>query len=349
MSGAHLVAVHAGVCLSPQSCVMAGLDTFWGSLADGIRQAAGEAVTFLFSWWAGTGSTPVDTAVVHTAQRFATVWIAVPVAVLAVLAVIVWTVGTGNPAWIRDLARGLLVFGVTAAGSIPMVSALQRWMDGLAEGLLAAVPTGDVGRRLIEDLTLPGVDSTQVAFWGLIVFLVSLVQYVLGVFRDGAVLILTVVLPVAAAGQFSRGSLLWLPKVTGWLLAFLMYKPAAALIYYVGFSLVGRSSDVRSLATGLCLMVTVVLALPALLRLVTFAVASPYPSGTALSGAATATGITTSIAQLTGRRGAATGAITAAPTGAAVPVAGAATAAVGAASAAKSAVSKTVTPKGSTP
>lgn len=350
MTAALTVAVPGAPCITPQACVMAVADTFWGGLADAIRTAAGQAVMFLFTWWTDTSSPSVDTAVVHTAQRFATAWIAAPVAVLAVLAVIVWTVGTGSPAWIRDLARGLLVFGVTAAGSIPIVAALQGWMDGLSDALLNAVPTGDVGRLLVDGLTLPGVDAVQVTFWSALLFLVSLVQYVMMLFRDGAVLVLTVVLPIAAAGQFNRGSLLWLPKVTGWLLAFLTFKPAAALIYFVGFSLISRSSDVGTIASGLCVMVAAVFALPALMRLVTFAVSSPHPGGAALSTLATAAGIGASVAQVSGRRGAATAAATPAANGAAVTAATLpAAAAAGAAAQARSTVSQAVTPKGSTP
>lgn len=160
-------------------------------------------------------------------------------------------------------------------------------------------------------------------------------------------LVLTVVLPVAAAGQFSRGSLLWLPKVTGWLLAFLTFKPAAALIYYLGFSLVSRSGDVQGVASGLCVMVAAVLAMPALLRLVTFAVSSPQPSGSVLSGLATGTGIAASIAQVGGRSAAAAPAA-AAPAGAAVAAAPAAVVAASASTAAKT-VSQAVSPKGTTP
>jgi len=177
-------------------------------------------------------------------------------------------------------------------------------------------------------------------------------------FRDGAVLVLTVVLPIAAAGQFSRGSVLWLPKVAGWLLAFLTFKPAAALIYFIGFSLVGQSSDISTVASGLCVMFTAVVALPALLRLVSFAASSPNPGGGAMSTIATGTGMAASVAQLAGRTGGSGGsaAAAAAPQGAAVagvaaaaPPAAAAVAAVGAASTTKKAAASAVTPKGSTP
>jgi hypothetical protein len=323
-----------GICVSPQGCLMDTLDTVWGGLADGIRAAAGEAITTLFGWWTTPSSTTVNSAVVQAAQRYTITWIAIPIAVLAVLAAVTWGAASPQGTWLRDVARGLLVFGVTAAGSIPIVAALQAWFEALASGLLGAVPTGDVGKRLIDLLSLPGVGPAQVTFWGALLFLVSLVQYLVMLFRDGAVLVLTAVLPVAAAGQFTRGSILWLPKVAGWLIAFLAFKPAAALVYYIGLSLLGQGNDVHALASGACVMVAAVLALPALLRLVTFAVTSPHLGSGGLSTVATLSGIAASAAQLATRTGVATGTTTAAqPQGAASSAASTsfpATAAIGA-------------------
>jgi hypothetical protein len=133
---------------------------------------------------------------------------------------------------------------------------------------------------------------------------------------------------LAAAGQFNRGSALWLPKVAGWLLAFIFVKPAAALIYYLGLSVIGKAEGLQALATGVCLMIAVIFALPAMLRLVTFAVtAAPMNSG-ALSGAATVSGIAASGAHVVASRHAqaASAPTSAAASSAVVPVGAAVTA-----------------------
>jgi hypothetical protein len=282
------------VCLTPTSCLTSVADTIWGGLADAVKEAAGQMITTLFGWWTTSPSIDLNAALVHTAQTYVTTWIAVPVAVLALLAAVGWGVLGGGLAWIADLVRGLLVFGIVAAGSIPLTSALQTWSTALAKGLLGAVPTRDVGGRFLVLLDLPGSSPLMGAFWGVVLFLVAAVQYLMMLFRDGAVLVLTVVLPLAAAGQFNRGSVLWLPKVAGWLLAFIFVKPAAALIYYLGLTLIGQADGIQALATGVCVMVASIFALPAMLRLVTFAVtAAPMGSG-ALAGAATVSGIAAS-------------------------------------------------------
>jgi hypothetical protein len=271
-------------------------------MADTLRQAAGEMITTLMGWWTTTPSTGVDTTVVHTAQRFVTSWLALPIAVIALMAVVGWGVASGSDQWIRDAVRGLLVFGIVATAAIPIVSALQAWSESLARGLLGAVPAKDVGARFQAMLDMPGSSPGIVIFFAALMFLVGVVQYLLMLFRDGAVVLLTVVIPVAAAGQFSRGSLLWLPKVSGWLLAFVFMKPGAALIYYVGLSLLGQATGVQAIATAICLMATAVLALPALLRLVTFAVEAAPVHTNVMATAATAAGVAASGAQLMTRR-----------------------------------------------
>ncbi len=327
------------ICLTPQDCVGDAVDSFWGGLADMVKTAAGQMVTTLFGWWTTTPALNLNTAVVHTTQNYVTAWIAVPVAVLAVLAAVGGGVLGGGTSWLADIPRGLIMFGVTAAGSIPVVAALQTWSTELAKGLLSAVPTKDVGDRITHLLDLPTASSLIVAFWASVLLLSAAIQYLMMLFRDGAILVLTAVLPLAAAGQFSRGSVFWLPKVTGWLLAFFFVMPAAALIYYLGLTLIGQANGVQALASGVCMMIAAIFALPAMLSLVTFAVnAAPMGSGAALGTLGTASSIGVAGAQMAGRSGQAA-ATTAVGAAAALP----AGAAIGAASSVSSAFTTSVT------
>ena len=73
--------------------------------------------------------------------------------------------------------------------------------------------------------------------------LVTLVQIILMIFREGAVVVLAGQLQLAAAGGFTRLTSGWLAKVTGWMLALIAYKPVAASIYAVAFALHGRRAS----------------------------------------------------------------------------------------------------------
>lgn len=347
------------LCFTPQGCMTQAVDSVWTGFAETIRTAAGQMVTTLFAWWTATPSMSVDAAVTHTAQRFVTSWLALPIAVVALVAVVGWGVASGSDTWVRDVVRGLFVFGVVAAGAVPIVSAVQAWSESLAQGLLGAIPFGDIGSRFEAILETPGMTPGMVSFWAALIFLAGAVQYVLMLFRDGVVLLLTVLLPVAAAGQFSRSSVLWLPKLAGWLAAFVFLKPAAALVYFVGLSLFGQVEGVQGMATAACLLVAALFALPALLRLVTFAVDSAPLHTNALSLGATVSGVAASGAQLITRSGGGgadaaagasgpTGATGAAGTTAASPVVAAGAAAVGAASNIPRTTSQAIDPMPST-
>ena len=60
----------------------------------------------------------------------------------------------------------------------------------------------------------------------------------------------------------------WFKKLWGWMFAWVLYAPAAALVYAAAFSLMDTSKDLTGVISGYMMIVLAVLALPALLRLI---------------------------------------------------------------------------------
>lgn len=128
---------------------------------------------------------------------------------------------------------------------------------------------------------------------GIIASLAAFVQIVLMVLRSGALVILAGVLPISAAATNTETGKNWFRRCIAWLVAFLLYKPAAAVVYAAAFQLVGsdifKNDDALvSILTGLMLMVMAVVALPALMRFVTplvSSVASGAAGGAMAAGA----------------------------------------------------------------
>ena len=108
--------------------------------------------------------------------------------------------------------------------------------------------------------------------------LAGLVQAVLMLFREGAVVILAGVVTLAAAGSFTNATRPWLARVLGWLLALICYKPAAALVYAAALALVGQGQDPRTVFVGLTMMILAIVALPVLMKFFT------WTTGAATSG-----------------------------------------------------------------
>lgn len=114
---------------------------------------------------------------------------------------------------------------------------------------------------------------------GLIASLAAIVQIVLMVLRSGALVILAGVLPISAAATNTEMGKTWFRRCIAWMVAFLLYKPAAAIVYGTAFQLVGsdvfKNDDALvSILVGLMLMIMAIVALPALMRFVTPLVSS---------------------------------------------------------------------------
>ncbi|MEU7802648.1 hypothetical protein AB0B10_25650 [Micromonospora arborensis] len=142
----------------------------------------------------------------------------------------------------------------------------------------------------LQSMLLPaaGITPLVTIFVGSLVFFVSAIQAILMIFREGSVVILAGTLQLAATGSITRATSQWLPKVTGWGVALIAFKPAAMTVYATGFILTGGNG--RNFLMGLAVLVLSVVALPAMMKFFTFttgAIASSGGSaGMAAAGAA---------------------------------------------------------------
>ena len=79
--------------------------------------------------------------------------------------------------------------------------------------------------------------------------------------RGGLLVILAGVLPITASFTNTQMGRQWFQKAIGWTLAFILYKPAAALIYAAAFRLTGSDAfgangvGIVSILTGMGLMI----------------------------------------------------------------------------------------------
>jgi type IV secretion system protein TrbL len=139
-----------------------------------------------------------------------------------------------------------------------------------------------------------------------------LVQVALIILRSALLVVLAGVWPVAAAASMTSAGAQWFRRLNGWVVALLLYKPAAAVCYAAAFQLLsgtnGGASSVMGQIEGVVLIILATLTLPALLRFVVPLVSSVG-------------GISTGEVMATGAAVAA-GAAVVATTGAAAPVGG---------------------------
>ncbi|QGN34002.1 hypothetical protein GJV80_15600 [Microlunatus sp. Gsoil 973] len=204
----------------------------------------------------------------------------------------------------RELVRSLLTLIVVAGAGVTIVNMLITAADSFSVWVI------DQGMRCGPEDSQCFVNSVKrilkisegdgtfdgtllMIIIGLVALLSDLIQIVLMVARSGMLVLLTGVLPIAAAATNTEMGKLWFKRCVSWLVAFLLYKPIASLIYAAAFKLVTNQlrteDELLSMLTGTMLMLLAVLALPALLRFVApmaSAASSGHASGAAVMMAA---------------------------------------------------------------
>ncbi len=197
---------------------------------------------------------------------------------------------------------GLATFTIQAAG---------RLADTFSADLMSTAHLGSGGwSAIISTTALAGAFAAgdgMLLIIALLIIFSSLIQLMLMVLRLGLLVILTGTLPLAAAASMSDWGQTWWRKHVAWLAAWLLYKPAAALLYAGAFALTQGKRTLVEVVAGFMLLILSVLILPALLKVVVPMTASlgAASSGTLALGAAgaVATGAIR-IAAMTGTGGA---------------------------------------------
>jgi hypothetical protein len=164
----------------------------------------------------------------------------------------------------------------------------------LRNALSSVSPNATFAGELGAIMLIPGAAPLVTVLVGIVAFLTALIQTVLMVFREASIAILAGLLQLSAAGGFTKRTSGWATKVTGWMLALLMYKPAAATVYAVAFLLMGSpDKSGRDFVVGIATLALSIIAMPALMRFFTWTVDGLQDGGGGLGllGGAAAAGM----------------------------------------------------------
>ncbi|MCD5342798.1 hypothetical protein LR392_11260 [Arthrobacter sp. AK04] len=289
------------VCWTGQgaSNVAAGLaDDAINNLAKAIMEGMSQMVTTLSTFWVSMPTANLTTSdgskaspVVSALNSELMPW-TLTLAVLAVIIGGIRLIWEQRGAPLKDLLRSLLTLTLVSGLGLGVISILVIAADAFSE---AIIKRSTDGKGFAESLKLlvvanqTGVGVFILIVLGLIGLIASLVQVVLMVVRSGMLVILAGILPTTAAFTNTEMGRQWFQKAVGWTIAFILYKPAAAIVYSVAFLLMGKSGNKDALIssiTGFTLMVVALFALPALMRFVTPMVGAVASGGGAGAGAA---------------------------------------------------------------
>lgn len=239
-------------------------------IADAAASAANGLLKTLSAMWMNVNTPNLSAA--SDLQTW-TKWITTAVAVVCILIAAAQMVlrRRGEPAQVMfaGLARVVITcaaatFLVQTAGSLADHYSADM-MNSTVAHLSGGGWSGVISTTLVASTIAPG--DVMLLIIAMLIIISSLIQLMLMIMRIGLLIVLTGTLPLAAAASMNEGGQTWWRKHIGWLAAWLLYKPAAALLYVSAFRLT-QGKALTEVLSGFMLLILAVLILPALLRVI---------------------------------------------------------------------------------
>ncbi|MEU7004181.1 hypothetical protein [Nonomuraea sp. NPDC046570] len=254
-------------------------DGMLGQLAKSIQDGIAWVVGNTTSWWVKVSSPDlaVEPAIARL-QRW-TMPFAAAVSVLGLIVAGGKMALTRKPHPLIDIGSGLVAIAAASSIGVLMASLLVKMGDAWSSWVLDASTGGQFGQRLTSALQLTGASPGLVIVLGVIAILLGAIQAVLMLFREASLVVLAGVLPLAASGALIRITRPWFRKVTGWMLALIFYKPAAAALYATTFTMIGETKDARTFLMAFAMLALSLIALPVLMKFFTWTTGSIESSG----------------------------------------------------------------------
>lgn len=203
----------------------------------------------------------------------------------------------------KDLVKSLLTLVVVSGAGLSGVSLLVAASDSFSEWIIdgslkcgtgegeACFGANMVGMMALGSGAVGIIGPMLVIIMGFFAVVGSVAQIIVMVVRSGMLVILAGMLPISAAATNTETGRAMFQKTTAWLLAFILYKPAAAIVYATAFRLTGDKvfgdddTGLINVIVGLTMMIAALVALPALMKLIVPAVAA-VPNAQGLTDAA---------------------------------------------------------------
>lgn len=278
--------------------------------------------------WIGVGTPSLegaDSAVgfIHSTTRLLVLALAIGSFMVAGIHLALSKRGEGA----MNVLHALLALALVSSVSVGAGQLLVEASDEFSTWVIGLVIDGDAGQFGVKILNVTGINGglglTVLIVGGLGALVANLVQIGMMFIRSSMLILLVGIMPVAAGAFSTKWGRAWLSKIIAWFFAFLMFKPAASIIYAVAIKLVqgeswsvGDGDELTRFITGVIMMILAVLSLPAL---ITFMVPATEALSSGGSGAGAGAGAVLATGAMTVARGAG-----AAASGGATEVAGAA-------------------------
>lgn len=276
------------ICV-PSMLIANGARRILDEIAGQSSEAAAQMLKTLVAGWLKVDTPEISQAsgVVAELRKY-THWLVAAVAVGALLVGAIRLAIERNGREAGSVARGLAALVVVTGAGVPAVQVLIQIGDSYSNWILDIAADGDLGARLL--MLAPAAATATfspiiVIGISLVMFMATMVQLLMLLARNAGLVLLAGLLPLAAAAGISGSGQAVRNRYLTWLLALVLYKPAAATIYAAVFWL-GKGQTLTDVLTGAVMFCMAIVALPALLRLIAPAVSVLSSGGSGGVGAA---------------------------------------------------------------
>ncbi|GAA0710904.1 hypothetical protein Drose_24905 [Dactylosporangium roseum] len=169
-----------------------------------------------------------------------------------------------------ELAKGVAWLAVLSAGGAGAMLLVTEAGDLYTEWILNAATSGKFNDALmaLPGMLTTGITSLMAIFLLIMLISAGLLQMLLFFARNAALIFLVGLLPLAGAIGMTSGGQAVRRRYVTWLISFALYKPVAGTIYAGAFWMMQKGKDLTTFITGVVAMCMAIVALPALMRLI---------------------------------------------------------------------------------
>ncbi|MBH0774953.1 hypothetical protein [Nocardia bovistercoris] len=279
-------------------------DSTFGKVVDSLMKGLGEAIILALTFWMKVPNEAAsDNGSLFTTINDYTYQIQILLLIASVILTGARLAEARRGAAVGEAIESFRMFARVVFSSWMLgavVVAGTQASDRFSEWVITDATNGnakDLAELMVKTSKLQAFSPGLVLIIAIVGLLGALAQIVLAIIRQGLLLVAAGVLPLAAAASGMNIGKQSYSKLVGWIIAFMLYKPVAAIVYMIAFTTAGHvdgltstgglpeGEEAQRMLVAIVLLCSVAFVLPALMRLVTPAVAIVGSGGSGLTAA----------------------------------------------------------------
>ncbi|MEU7629383.1 hypothetical protein AB0C34_05275 [Nocardia sp. NPDC049220] len=277
-------------------------DSTFGKVVDSLMNGLGEAIILALTFWMKVPNEAVsDSGSLFTKINDYTYQAQILLLIASVILSGARLAEARRGATMNEAAESFRMFARVVFSSWMLgavIVAGTQASDRFSEWIINDSTNGnakDLAELMVKTSKLQAFSPGLVLIIAIVGVLGALAQIVLAIVRQGLLVIAAGVLPLAAAASGMNVGKQSYQKLIGWIIAFMLWKPVAAIVYMIAFTTAGHvdaltetgglpdGEQAQRMLVAIVLLCSVAFVLPALMRLVTPAVAIVGSGGSGLT------------------------------------------------------------------